>query len=74
MYRPSYYVARILKETRFAKHEDFLGGNYKNIRLPVQALLQREYVFFSSDNDIRSLNPEQLNRNVAPSEGSFSKK
>jgi hypothetical protein len=71
LYRPSWYCKRILKETRYAKHDSFIGGDYKNVRLPVQVHLQREYIFMQSDNDIRSLNTEQLNRNVSPSEGSF---
>lgn len=71
LYRPSWYCARIMKETRFAKKAPFMEGPIENVRLPTQVLLQREYVFFKSDNDVRSLNPEQLNRNVSPSQGSF---
>jgi hypothetical protein len=74
LYRPSWYCKRILKETRYAKHDSFVGGDYQNVRLPIQAHLQREYVFMSKDNNPQSLNQEQANRNVAPSEGSFGRK
>lgn len=63
-----------LRKQGSQKIGDFMGGNLRNVRLPTQVLLQREYVFFKSDNDVRSLNPEQLDRNVAPSQGSFTTK
>ena len=53
------------------KRDSFIGGDYQNVRLPIQAHLQREYVFMQTDNDPKSLNQEQINRNVAPSNGSF---
>jgi hypothetical protein len=74
LYRPSWYCKRILKETRYAKKDSFIGGDFQNVRLPIQAHLQREYIFQQSDNDPRSLNQEQLNRNVAPSSEGYSRK
>jgi hypothetical protein len=74
LYRPAFYVARMLKETRFAKIDSFIGNNVHNQRLPSQALIQREYVFKNIDNDPEAISPNSPRQNISTPNGSFGPK
>jgi hypothetical protein len=74
LYRPSWYVARLLKEIRFAKIDNYIGNNVHNERLPSQALIQREYVYKNTDNDPEAISPNSGRQNIAQPLGSFGPK
>lgn len=64
-YRPYYYVARLIHEIRVQTTEDAIG-NLATMRLPQQAVLNREFVFqknaqdelWSSDTRLATSNPD----------------
>lgn len=74
LYKPSWYVARLLKEIRFAKIDSFVGNNVHNERLPTQALIQREYVFKNIDNDPEAISPNSGRQNISQASDSFGPK
>ena len=45
VYRPHWYVARLIHEIRVVQQEDFLTGNRKTVQAPQSALIHREYFF-----------------------------
>lgn len=51
-YRPFFYVKNMIHEIRVAQgEEDFIEGKRKVMRMPQSAVLQREYIFESQEND-----------------------
>lgn len=50
MYRPHWYVERLLHELRMIQVEDPLTGDRKYVRAPQAAAIQREYVYRGSES------------------------
>lgn len=68
LYRPHWYVDRLIHETRVAQTEDMLG-NRKLARLPQAAVVQREYVYLNEKNDPNA--PRGGRQTQVPEDGSM---
>jgi hypothetical protein len=66
VYRPHWYVFRLIHEIRMIQQEDFVSGKRTVIQAPQSALVQREFFFESeaSDSGTRAAEP-------APADGQF---
>jgi hypothetical protein len=51
VYRPCWYVVRLIHEIRMFQSEDFMTGNRTMKQAPQSALVQREFVFESESPD-----------------------
>jgi hypothetical protein len=51
VYRPAWYVLRLIHEIRMVQQEDFMTGDRSIVQAPQSALVQREYVFESEAAD-----------------------
>lgn len=71
MYRPYWYVSRVIHEVRVTNKENIYTGTRETIRMPQMVQLQREYVFESEQRDIDSTTPDSPRQAKAPPDGSF---
>jgi hypothetical protein len=69
LYRPYWYVERMLHEIRVAQHENEFTGERRTVRMPQAAMIQREYLYEAEQNDPEAApSPRQMQ---APSDGGF---
>jgi len=68
IYHPYWYVARIIHEVRVQTAEDYLG-NMGLVRLPQQAVLNREYIFQKNQQD--EIGGDDMRMVMSPPNGSF---
>jgi hypothetical protein len=64
-YRPYWYVKDLPHEIRVTQLEDPVTGVRRTVRMPQQALLQREYVFENQSNDPASKQNQDPNAIVS---------
>lgn len=69
-YRPFWYCSRMLHEIRVTQVEDLVNNTSSLVRMPQQALLNREFLYLneSQDDETRKQSPRQQQ---APEEGGF---
>lgn len=72
MYRPYWLLARKMHDIRVAQKEDFMTSERKLIRMPVEALLNREFLYLNQSQDSESLNPDKSRQGHGPDDGGFS--
>lgn len=70
MYRPFWYVKRLMHEVRLAVVGNEMGGRSVE-RMPQSLELQREYVFEREDRDARIADPANLRQVPGPQSGGF---
>jgi hypothetical protein len=72
-YRPFWYCARLLHEIRVAQVESPINDDRHLIRMPQQALLNREFLFLNESHDDQARreqpNPDRSRQNPGPDEG-----
>lgn len=71
LYRPYWYVERMIHEIRVAQQQNVLTGDRTTGRMPQQVSLQREYVFENEDKDENAPNPNSPRQVPSPEDGSF---
>lgn len=71
LYRPYWYIKRLLHEVRVSQVLNPITGKHEVTRLPQSALLQREYIFRSERNDPESITPDSPRQQAAPESGRF---
>lgn len=78
-YRPFWYCARLLHEIRVAQVESPINDDRKLIRMPQQALLNREFLFLNESHDDQARRdpknkdsgPESPRQTPEPEDGGF---
>jgi hypothetical protein len=70
-YRPFWILARKLHDIRVSQKEDFMTTERKIIRMPVEAILNREFLYLNQANDSESLNPDTSRQGKGPEDGGF---
>lgn len=70
-YRPFWYCARLLHEIRVAQVEHPTDLTRKLIRMPQQALLNREFLYLNETQDDLSRDPRSPRQTQAPEDGGF---
>jgi hypothetical protein len=70
-YRPFWLVSRLLHEIRVSQVENILEGTSSLIRMPQQALLNREFLYLSESNDPEAKMPNSPRQQQAPEDGGF---
>lgn len=70
-YRPFWYCARLLHEIRVAQVEHPTDLTRKVVRMPQQALLNREFLFVNESNDDMTKDPRSPRQAAAPEDGGF---
>lgn len=71
LYRPYWYVERMLHEIRVAQAEHPITGERTTIRMQQSAIIQREYVFENEKKDDAAPNPESPRQVKGPRDGGF---
>jgi len=72
LYRPYWYVERMLHEIRVAQYRDPVTGERRTAKMPQSAAVQREYVFESEAKDEEAVNAETSRRQAhGPRDGGF---
>ena len=69
-YRPYYYVDRLIHEVRVASVFGADGDKHTS-RMPISAVLSREYLFQKDDRDLASKSPTPQRQVPAPADGGF---
>jgi hypothetical protein len=69
LYRPFWYVDRMIHEIRVAQFIDPSTGQRKTVRMPQSAMIQREYVYEAEPNDDEA--PKSNRKAPAPRDGGF---
>lgn len=70
LYRPFWYCGRLLHEIRVSQVENLMDDRRPLVRMPQQALLNREWLYLNESNDPEALKPS--NRQApAPTDGGF---
>jgi hypothetical protein len=69
LYRPYWYIDRLVHEIRMTQQENPLTGERTTIRMPQTASLQREYVFENEEQD--SQLPDSPRQAPVPEDGQF---
>ena len=69
VYRPAWYVLRLIHEIRMIQQENFMTGERSVVQAPQSALVQREYVFESEAADSGTRASEE-----APADGQLTAK
>lgn len=73
MYRPFWLLARKLHDIRIAQKQDFMGVEPRKLfRMPVEAILNREFLYLNQSQDSESLNPDVTRQAKGPDDGGFS--
>lgn len=67
VYRPFWYVQRLIHEIRIVQQEDPLNGDRTTVQAPQSAIVQREYVFKDEADSVDSQRTQDL-----PQDGSLS--
>jgi len=78
-YRPFWYCARMLHEIRVAQVESLVNDDRRLIRMPQQALLNREFLFLNENQDDQAIRnpklpdsgPTSPRQAVEPEDGGF---
>lgn len=71
LYRPYYYVQRLLHQVRVTQAEDKISGERVVQRMPQAMVLVREFVFEKEDKDPQAPESESLRQVPGPRDGSF---
>jgi hypothetical protein len=66
-YRPYFYVSRLMHEIRVAQIDSYDGR--KLVRMPQQALLNREYTFSNESADSKAKDANSLRQTPSPEDG-----
>ena len=69
LYRPYWYIERMVHEIRVAQQENPYTGERSIVRMPQAVSLQREFVFENEDQDTQA--PQSLRKMPAPEDGQF---
>lgn len=69
VYKPFYYIARVLHEVRVTQIVDPLTGEARMERMLYSAIIQRENVFRNEENDPET--KDQARKQTAPESGGF---
>ena len=70
-YRPFWYCARLLHEIRIAQVESPINSDRHLIRMPQQALLNREFLFLDESHDDAARDPRSPRQSPEPEDGGF---
>lgn len=71
LFRPYFYVQRLMHEGRFIQTEDEVTGERQVTRMPFQASLVREHVFENQQNNNDASSPTSAREMKGPRDGSF---
>lgn len=71
LYRPYWYLERMLHEVRVSQINDPMTGERRTERLPQTASMQREYVYFNEQKDGEARDPTSSRQQRGPADGSF---
>lgn len=66
MYRPYWYIHRLLHEIRVSQVENMLTGNRETARMQQSCMVQREYIFENEQKDDRAPDPESKRQMPGP--------
>lgn len=71
MYRPYWLLARKMHDIRISLKEDFMSNDRKLIRMPVEALLNREFLYLNQSQDPEAVSGDKTRQGNGPDDGGF---